>query len=254
MEDFKSLPGMALSLAPGTRTKQITLSNGAQITIREQNGNDEDIISSKSSALDPLAYSRYISAVVVGPTILSEEEANKLSSRDRVRILIETRILSFGSILEFKFKGYQLSFNLREFLETEDGEVPHKYFITPTPATNSVDSLGTPVHEFENEGSTYRFYPYCGHSEVLLTNLLASNNNVIRENDILRVRKLSLKVGENKFKVISDFKLLNSRSLRGIKSQVEALDPEWAPLISLPIAEGNQEVPVIYIPEFFFPA
>ena len=90
------------------RTIQFTAPSKHIYEIREQNGEDEDILSNPLEMRTLMHLSRYISAIVIKTTFtnsgkLTVEDALNLPLLDRYCILIKARIFSIGPELNFDY-------------------------------------------------------------------------------------------------------------------------------------------------------
>ena len=88
--------------------KTFTVPSGHSYTIREQNGGDDDILSSKVWLEKLMNITNFISAIVVSTDYtqsgkLTPEEAFTLPVLDRDVILIQSRIHSLGKDVDFEF-------------------------------------------------------------------------------------------------------------------------------------------------------
>ena len=84
------------------------LPSGYEVTIREQNGEDDDILSNPIDARTFMNISKFISGIVTDTDItanrlLSAEDVQKMPSLDRYAIMLNSRIFSLGKILDFRY-------------------------------------------------------------------------------------------------------------------------------------------------------
>ena len=91
-----------------TRTLKFVTPSGHLVSIREQNGADDDILSNPVEASNLMNLSRFISAIVVEADYyengkLTVEQAHNLPVLDRYAILFNSRIFSLGEILDFDY-------------------------------------------------------------------------------------------------------------------------------------------------------
>lgn len=82
--------------------------SGNRVLIRQQNGNDDDIISNGLSAFDGTAIPKFLSGIILEwgekRLPLSPSEVLLLRLPDIYYIMIASRIFSLGQILEFQYK------------------------------------------------------------------------------------------------------------------------------------------------------
>ena len=108
------------------RTLVFTAPSGRLFEIREQNGEDEEIITNPVDSKNLMNLTKYISAIVVKTNAtksgkLTIEDALKLPLLDRYCILFNSRIFSLGEEVEFTYKwdnkdSVTYSQDLSEFL------------------------------------------------------------------------------------------------------------------------------------------
>lgn len=108
------------------RTLVFTAPSGRLFEIREQNGEDEEIITNPVDSKNLMNLTKYISAIVIKTNAtksgrLTIEDALKLPLLDRYCILFNSRIFSLGEEVEFTYKwdnkdSVTYSQDLREFL------------------------------------------------------------------------------------------------------------------------------------------
>jgi hypothetical protein len=88
-----------------TRELTFTVPSGNLVTIREQNGADDDILSNPVEATNLMNLSRFISGIILKSTYkqgrLTVDEVHNLPVLDRYCIIINSRIFSLGEELEF---------------------------------------------------------------------------------------------------------------------------------------------------------
>lgn len=88
--------------------KELTTPSGFKVVIREQNGNDDDIISSSAEATDGTAINRFVASIVVDSDItpggnISLGDVLNMRLSDKYFIILASRIFSIGQILKFEF-------------------------------------------------------------------------------------------------------------------------------------------------------
>lgn len=82
--------------------------SGFEVAIREQNGNDDAILSNVALNRDSASVNAFIQAIVVGMSHISglpePEDILNLRLGDKYCILIQSRIFSIGNILTFTYE------------------------------------------------------------------------------------------------------------------------------------------------------
>ena len=94
--------------ARGFKTKEYTLPSGGKITIREQNGEDDDIISNAALAKNGNHINAFISGITISTDLtktgkLLIKDVMELKIRDKYAILFMSRCFSLGPICEFEY-------------------------------------------------------------------------------------------------------------------------------------------------------
>ena len=84
------------------------LPSGYEVTIREQNGEDDDILSNPVDAKTFMNISKFIAGIVTDTDItatrlLTPEDVQKMPSLDRYAIMVNSRVFSLGEILDFRY-------------------------------------------------------------------------------------------------------------------------------------------------------
>lgn len=84
------------------------LPSGYEVTIREQNGEDDDILSNPVDAKTFMNISKFIAGIVTdtdmtATRLLTPNDVQKMPSLDRYAIMINSRVFSLGEILDFRY-------------------------------------------------------------------------------------------------------------------------------------------------------
>ena len=84
------------------------LPSGYEVTIREQNGEDDDILSNLVDAKTFMNISKFIAGIVTdtdmtATRLLTPNDVQKMPSLDRYAIMINSRVFSLGEILDFRY-------------------------------------------------------------------------------------------------------------------------------------------------------
>ena len=92
-------------------TVKFKLPSGYNVTIREQNGNDDDILSNTVTAQDLSNIDIFIASIVIDTDLpfakanrLTMELATLLSLRDKYAIIFQSRVHSLGNEITFKYQ------------------------------------------------------------------------------------------------------------------------------------------------------
>jgi len=192
------------------RTLVFTAPSGRLFEIREQNGEDEEIITNPVDSKNLMNLTKYISAIVVKTNAtksgrLTIEDALKLPLLDRYCILFNSRIFSLGEEVEFTYKwdnkdSVTYSQDLREFLfdyavlptEQEMEEKPNA--IPYYPGRKGEDGFTLMQYTEElNSGKVIQFELMDGEKESQMVQLSPSK---LTRHSTLLLRNLKLKVDD----------------------------------------------------------
>lgn len=246
------------------RKLRIELPSGKQVTVREQNGDDEGEFSKMSNQIEGSFISIYLNRVVEEDHDLKRkplvEEIDDWKQRDRLYCLFYVRILSLGN--EFKFseskpskvegeEGPKQMFSVSLVDEYAQGYgepnyVPKKYGIQKYP-------LGVaPYHEFStSSGKTFRFDIFTGKMELeTLEKMPREQQN---KNTPLLIRNLRIYNKEEWVPVLT-FGAFGAREMQELRSEVVKVDSPWEPLVEYSF-EGDKTVYTrpLMGQDFFFP-
>lgn len=246
-------------------TRTFKLPSGYEVTIREQNGEDDDILSNPVNAHDLKNISAFVASIVVDTDItpnrlLTLDEVHKLPALDRYAILINSRIFSLGEILEFEYNWgtkenpneFQYEYDLFELI-FDYGQTPTEEMLKSKPHAIPFYPLGKQTKDIQittTSGKELLFDLLSGEGEGYMLNLPSEEQT---KNKALIARNLRLKV-DDKYEVVKNFRLFSVRDMMEIRSQVSGYDPVFNGVI--PIAKPNSteeiEIPVMAISSFFY--
>lgn len=244
---------------------KFTAPSGFKYTIREQNGNDDDILSNYMEAENLMNISRFISAIIVETDFMGKngritpEEAHKIPSLDRYCIIFQSRILSYGPELEFKEDwGEKLGVveyeqNLRDFLFNYN-ETPSKEELLEKPSAIPYYPLGKDIRELEfstSSGKKLKIDILTGEGESFIVNLPPQKQT---KNSALIARNLMLLV-ENKWEKVTNFAMFSPRDMMEIRTFIRDNDPifEGTTEITHPGTGAVKTAYILAIDSFFYP-
>lgn len=245
------------------RTKDLILPSGRKVTIREQNGEDDEVLSNASAAEEGMSINNFISVIVVKDSKtggkLTPDDVLAMRLRDKYYILIAARIFSLGDTLRFTYKWpdmdkptpYMENLNIfiwdfhKPFPDMESDEYKESY-IKPY----MVDEL----HHIQtlSTGKIIRWDYADGYSEKFLLELSHTDRT---KNSELYARRLSIKHGEE-FIEVKTFKSFSPKEMLEIRREIELLDgsAEMSTEIPHPQKKGVSLMhPIIASEDFFYP-
>jgi len=252
------------------KTKQILVPSGRRFILREQNGDDDDILSNPSTGADGSNIDYYIAGIVVKEIIndkevtFSLEQAKSLLKKDMIAIIFESRIHNLGNILKFKFDfgddpvvgkgiiGYEeeLSQYLHDYTKpfplTEEDEGYFKFKIPPYPESAygkfemTTDSgKRVRINLMNREGMKF---------------ILGTKDEETTKNTELKARNLEL-FTENNWLKVENFSPFSPRDMVNIIAWVKEIDPDYNAIteIAHPVTKYKLNYTLTNSTDFFYP-
>ena len=258
LEKLKEVYGDVLSLISPS---------GHQFIIRQQTGEDDDVLSNAKGTEDGSSSNKFIQGIVVHTDIttngkFNSDDARSLKLCDKYFIMVASRIFSIGQILKFEYQWEDMK-TLTHY-EEDLGLFIWEYGDSSKP----YPEVGNPEY-FKHRIAPHKFgkdktreltlsseklvrYTFMnGYGEKYLMGLPLDQQSVNAE---LRGRGLELKVGKNWVKVQS-FKNFNPIDMMEIRKDVEDNDITTNLISELehPKTGGKIEFPVVGCTDFFYP-
>ncbi|MCM1438802.1 MAG: hypothetical protein NC131_06275 [Roseburia sp.] len=252
------------------RTHQFIAPSGYSYTIREENGEDEEILSNQADAQNGnMNLTKFIAAIVVKTDFtesgkLSIQDSLNLPFLDRYTILIQNRIFSLGHMLEFSYQWpgedtpvvYEQ--DLRELLYddysapiSEEEKAAKPFAIPQYPDQELAKELHYRNLELTlSSGKQIKLDWADGNAEYQISKLPANKQT---RNSSLIARNLQLKVGEN-WEKVQRFHLFSVRDMAEIQKAANKMDPTTSLMVEIenPVTGATQMYPVVIAPRFFF--
>lgn len=270
---------------PGITMKSINLPSGMSVIIREQNGEDDAVISNLAMQADASAINSFIQGLIVWypnasgknnlPTV---EDILLMPLRDKYALMVKSRIFSIGNILEFDYtwdasiglKGFYDQ-NLNDFVWDYGKEFPedathedyNKERIPPyklSPLDDGYIYFDTTGHIFTDKtqvtapdkGKALRFKLLDGYGEKFLLGLGEMRTNV---NSKYIARNLSL-LKNGVWYPVENFREFNPKDMQILRRMVMDSDVEYDGLTQVDHPTKSDiitNIPLLTIPNFFFP-
>jgi len=239
-----------------------------EVVIREQNGDDDSILSNITLMKSSTQINAFIRAIVVwaengSNPDQSYNEADILRMRlgDKYAIVLRSRIFSLGPILKFPYKweDKELDIHYEEELTKFLWDYANKVYPKKGDLDYNDDRIPSYPAPHTDEyvqlqltsGKKLRFKYLNGVGEKYLLDLIEFEQNI---NSRLIARELDLFDNGVWVKVISfkPFKALEMMELRRI---VEEMDPQFNGIINIenPRTGESQGISMIGLPDFFYP-
>jgi len=246
-------------------TKELLLPSGRKVKIREQNGNDDDILSNVSTSKDLTNIDLFLAGVVVEADFtdnksLTIEDVKGLLLRDKYFILFASRVHSIGPEIKFKYdwgedNGGEFPYkeDLSNYLWDYTEEFPTQgikgYFkqrISPYPqGAYDIQKFTT------TSGKELTFKCLDGHAEK---ELLAKPIGELTKNVELIARDLKIK-GEVDYEKVHNFKFFTKRDMMEIHNYVSEVDETFMGTteINNPVNGQSIDYPIMQSTDFFYP-
>lgn len=240
--------------------KELLLPSGRQCIIREQTGEDDEIISRLDSD-GSASVNHFIRNIVVYDSKiegrLQPDDVMDMLLRDKYYILISSRVFSLGNILKFNntWPGdeFPVSYeqDLLEYIPqyssiSEDSNIS-KY---------AIHQYKIPTYDFieftTSTGKKMRYRLLNGKSEKYLLRLSENQRNI---NSELRARKLQIELDSHGWTDVESFAMFSSSEMREIRGHVQNHDARFDGLMEIqnPNSGEIQIIAILGIPDFFFP-
>jgi hypothetical protein len=249
-----------------SNTLTVFMPSGFTVEIREQNGEDDDILSKYGDAIDGSALHNFLAGIIVNnslqpgtPTQASDVLQWKV--KDKYYLLLKSRMFSLGKDYYFKHTfqdGNTVEFeedlsmydwdlsNPKNPLPKEGDKNYFKYRITPY-----INGLEKHRIITLSSNKKVRYEYLTGIGEKIM---LGINETDLSKNDELRIRNLSLEVNGS-FQIIQQFKAFSTRDMAEIRRDMELNDTEFKLQVELKNPKnGVLEIQSLAsLGSFFFP-
>lgn len=251
------------------KTKEVTLPSGFNATIRESNGNDDDIITNSATSRDGSNINNYIAAIIVKTDLpfavngkVTQNNIGKMLLADKYAILIQSRILSLGKEFTFPIRwGDQeqpdyYTEDLEQYIWDYNEKFPEvgddnhfEYRIKPYPK-GAYDNV-----EFDtSSGKKLKIglLNIAGEKSILL--LPATEQTI---NSEIKARGLELyNASTNNWDKVENFTMFTKADMIEIRKMVNTLDPTlelMTEVVNPRDEKSKQKFPIVQFGDFFFP-
>jgi len=250
------------------RVADLLLPSGYKVTIREQDGGDDDVISSYLSQDDMTGpINRFLAGLIIGhdfdflpkKNVVKPVEIRDLLLRDKYFILMASRIFSISESIIFNWDWK----NGKPPVSYEEDLVPYlwdynkpfpepgtpgyfKYMIEPYPEKQ------VKTRELELSKEKRLRYGYLdGHGENYLMKLSDSERSI---NSGLKARGIEI-FDNNEWVPIKNFKGFKTWEMAKIRDDVDKFDKQFDGMTDIKNPHTNEivSIPLLSITDFFFP-
>jgi len=240
-----------------------TLPSGDKVVIREQNGEDDDVISNVSDFKNYMALNNFLAGVIVHHSrygnIITPEMIKKMPLRDKYISLLLTRIFSFGDELNFSW-------------EWPDSKKPDEYFEDlniyiwdyskdfPKPGEEGYDKHRvepyiTNPYEYisltTRSGKNLRMRFLTGETEEYILKLDESQKS---RNQDFKARLLEIELPDG-WQMVQSFKTFSPKDMQDLRKAAQVDTPiALTTDIKNPRTKEELEIDITSLEDFFFPS
>lgn len=259
------------------RKMAFTLPSGYSCEIREQNGEDEEVLSNPANIKNFMNINEFIAGIVThtdftASSKLLVKDVMKLPLLDRAVILINSRIFSLGEELEFNYKWprhegskeqaeFTYTQNLKDYVFDDYGVKPSEeelqskpdavpYYLLEEDQCNP-GKIKLTDHKFTlSSGKEIMWDVATVESEQYLMKL--GLDNISRNKDLI-ARNLRLNVDGN-WEKVQNFKLFSVRDMAEMRKEILSSDPSFIGTTDIedPITHNKTQVSILAVPTFFY--
>lgn len=243
-----------------------TLPSGIEVKFREQNGDDDEILSLIRNNEDGSSIPRFINAILKSdnPTTnkpWTYQEIEQWRTNDQLYLLLYSRAMSLGEEMDVVFTCPHCETPDQKFKEDlrgyfydykkpipKVGEPGYNKYACPTYLDN-----GRKREVTLSSGKLIRYKYKTG---ALDTKTLEIDEKDISSNTPLRLRELSIKQGEQ-WMVVQVFNIFSGKEMKEIRQDIALYDPTFEAVSEYkcqnPKCKKVHKLSLIVQPDFFFP-
>lgn len=249
------------------RTFTFMTPSGHTVTIREQNGEDDDILSNPVEAQNMMNLSRFIASIIVdcdffeNKKTISAKEAHSLPALDRYCILFQSRKFSLGDTVDFNYdwgseNGGKVEYSqaLDEFL-FDYSKAPTEEEVIAKPNAIPFYPCGGQFRDLEfttSQGHRFRFDLMNAESEAYILELPLDQRTKNKE---LVARNLRMEV-DGKWDKVTNFRMFSVKEMREIRAEILGCDPVFQGITEIenPNMPGQRvDISIVAMKDFFYP-
>ena len=246
------------------RTKTFVAPSGKYYTIREQNGEDEEILSNEADAKNLINITKFIAGIVTETDFtesgkLTINDALDMPLLDRMAVIFQSRIFSLGDTVNFEYDWGEengkviYEQDLKEFLFDDYSKVPSNEELEAKP--DAIPYYPNMKQLKDNDlqltsGKLIRWDYLDGNGEIMLLNLTPKQRT---RNSKLLARNLRLLVDGNWDKV-TNFSLFSVKDMAEMRKGILSMDPEFLGTTDINNPDTDQVIqyPIMMAPTFFY--
>lgn len=249
--------------------REIVCPSGRVLTIRETNGEDDEILSRLSDANTGDNVYKFLASITLMDSFLKKKplfkDVQQWPSNDKFGLLFKQRLINHGDILNFETTcpndrcvdhlGNRTKTPYQEDLKKAfDDDLANPQYDGTSPKNRlSLYKYGdAKEHVFTiSSGKTLRYKILTGELEKMQ---LAMPLDATTRNTKLIIRELSLML-KNEWVLLTTFHALSSREMSEVRSEIDKGDTTFDPEVEVtcPKCKLQYTIPLFSIPTFYFP-
>ena len=250
------------------KTKEVLAPSGRLFVIREQNGNDDDILSNPVTQKDLSNIDYFILNIVLYELVDNEKVKLHLNDcldlliKDRIAIILESRIFTLGSLLKFNYNwGDAKDKNTVAYVEDLKRYIWDYTKDFPTEGMTGYDEYRIPPYQ---AGAYNKFMFTLSTGKVMRLNLmnrrgekflLGLAEEAVTKNAELLARNLEIEVSGGNFTKVENFGTFTKKEMTEIHAAVKELDPTYNAFTDIKNPKTGEVLlyPIMAYSDFFFP-
>ena len=265
--DQRTPQEIAKELAYG-RTLSFKLPSGYDVTIREQNGNDDDILTNSVTSQDMTNFNIFLASLIIETNLpfavggkLTAATAQQLLLKDKYYIIIRSRIHSIGEELIISY----------DWGEREGGKITYTEDLNryiwdyskpfPEPGTPEYDRERIEPYEVQepyseqivtlDSGKKIKFHLFNGVSEYIMLKLPLDQ---VTKNAEIKARGLML-FDQGNWTKVENFQNFRPKEMAELKRLIKVADPTFRAMTDLKNPNTGEivEFSILASPDFFYP-
>lgn len=247
-------------------TEDVVCPSSMPVTIRERNGDDEDILSKLKDNKSTAAMHKFLAAIIVNPKLTFEDVA-KMRVKDKYYLMFKSRIQSLG---------YEVNFD-HTFT---DGDEKTKTVNFDEDLSNYDWDFSKPLTEFPKENDNNFFKHRCTHYPDTLMddtfefellskkkcrmeylNGLGESKSLKKDtgdltiNDKLIIRNFEVQLENGTWQKVERFSMFTAREMQEIRTKLDQMDKPFDLITEVinPLTGQSEQISLFLKESFFFP-
>lgn len=250
----------------GNTTEFVTPSK-LHIVIREQNGEDEDVISKAKNLKDGNAIHYFLAGIIqtVNGAKVGSNYVENMRNRDKYYTLLKSRIFSLGETLTYHHRCSNPNCNKPQGKEDplyeEDLSLYDKDFSDKAPVDERPD-FQYRIQPYIAEGTHRELKLYSGKelrykflTGVEEKKVMQKDRDSMSKNSDIMLRELEWKNENDQWQKVSHFGIFSSKEMTAIRKDIEKHDTPFEAIseTTCPFCGTVDYISLLAQPDFFFP-